>query len=159
MRFRNDENKKESRMRRLDYNDEATLKVWFWLRSQVKDGLLLSISLAVLEEDLDTLESISSIHFARAEGVGEVSAVACNKALLALELVRAMRLGYRVVGSESGEPSALSIMCEEQGSRLQLMGKGKTYAVMQRSKMLPDAVLAGIRLSLIGAVEAKLGVC
>lgn len=146
-------------MRRLDDNDEATMKVWFWLRSQVKDGMLLSICLAVLEEDLDTLEAISGIHFARPYGVAEVSAVACNKTLLALELVRAMRLGYRAVGSGSDEPSAMSLMCEEQGSRLQLLGKGKTYAVMQRSQMMPDAVLAGIRLALIGAVEAKFSTC
>lgn len=41
------------------------MSIWWWLRSHIKEGLLLSICLAVLEEDLETLETISDIHFAR----------------------------------------------------------------------------------------------
>ncbi len=50
-------------MRPLDDKDDATMKVWWWLRGTIEDGMLLSICLAVLEEDLDTLETISKVHF------------------------------------------------------------------------------------------------
>lgn len=52
-------------MQRLNDDDDASMSIWWWLRSHIKEGLLLSICLAVLEEDLETLETISDIHFAR----------------------------------------------------------------------------------------------
>lgn len=150
-------------MRPLDDNDDATMKVWWWLRSKVEDGLLLSICCAVLEEDLETLETISKIHFARRYGIGEVSAIACNQVLHSLDLHHAMIVGFLNTSAGKQECSAMALMCEEQKSRLNLRGKGeghnRTYAVLDRAQMLPEAVLAGIRLSLVAAVEAKLGRC
>lgn len=54
-------------------------------------------------------------------------------------------------------------MCHEQKTRLNLRGKGEghkcTYAVLDRAQMLPDAVLAGMSMALIAAVEANLSRC
>ena len=139
------------------------MKVWWWLRSKVEDGLLLSICLAVLEEDLETLETISNVHFARRYGIGEVSAIACNQTLHALDLHGALIVGFLNTKLGKQERSAMALMCQELKSRLNLRGKGegheRTYAVLDRAQMLPDAVLAGMRLSLIAAVEAKLSRC
>lgn len=150
-------------MQRLNDDDDASMSIWWWLRSHIKEGLLLSICLAVLEEDLETLETISDIHFARRYGVGEVSAIACNQALVSLELHNALQVGFLNLSVGNDESSALALTCQEQRSRLTLKGKGKghelTFAVLDRAQMLPDAVLAGIRLALVAAVEAKLGRC
>ncbi len=150
-------------MRPLDDNDDATMKVWWWLRGTIEDGMLLSICLAVLEEDLDTLETISKVHFSRRYGVGEVSAIACNQALHALNLHGALLVGFLNTTVGNNDSSAMALMCQEQKSRLNLRGKGeghnRTYAVLDRAQMLPDSVLAGIRLALIGAVEDKLSRC
>jgi hypothetical protein len=147
----------------LEDNDEATMKVWWWLRSKVEDGLLLSICLAVLEEDLETLETISKVHFARRYGVGEVCAIACNQTLHDLNLHHALLVGFLNLKIGRHEQSAMGLMCQEQKSRLNLRGKGEEYnstnAVLDRAQMLPDAVLAGMRLALIAAVEAKLSRC
>lgn len=147
----------------MNDNDDATMKVWWWLRSKVEDGLLLSICHAVLEEDLETLETISRVHFARCYGIGEVCAIACNQVLHSLDLHHALLVGFLNLTVGKNERSAMALMCEEQRSRLNLRGKGPghehTYAVLDRAQMLPDAVLAGMRLALIAAVEAKLSRC
>jgi len=60
---------------------------------------LLSICLAVLEEDLETLETISKINFARRYGVGEVSAIAAISTQLSRSGVRtASRFSLNVGG-------------------------------------------------------------
>jgi hypothetical protein len=150
-------------LRTLDENDEATMKVWWWLRSKIEDGLLLSICHAVLEEDLETLETISKVHFARAYGIGEVCAIGCNQTLHSLDLHGVLMVGFLNLSVGENQRSAMALMCQEQKSRLNLRGKGegheRTYAVLDRAQMLPDAVLAGIRLALVDAVEAKLSRC
>lgn len=139
------------------------MKVWWWLRSKVEDGMLLSICLAVLEEDLETLETISKVHFARRYGVGEVSAIACNQVLHSLDLHHVLLVGFLNTTVGNNERSAMALMCQEQKSRLNLRGKGEgynaTYAVLDRAQMLPDAVLAGMSMALIAAVEAKHSRC
>ncbi len=139
------------------------MKVWWWLRSKIEDGLLLSICLAVLEEDLETLETISNVHFARRYGVGEVCAIACNQVLHSLDLHHALLVGFLNTSIGKQERSSMALMCQELKGRLNLRGKGEghnsTYAVLDRAQMLPDAVLAGIRLALVDAVEAKLSRC
>lgn len=147
----------------MNDNDEATMKVWWWLRSKIEDGLLLSICHAVLEEDLETLETISRVHFARDSGIGEVCAIGCNQVLHSLELHHALLVGYLNLSVGNNQRSAMALMCQEQKSRLNLRGKGegheRTYAVLDRAQMLPDAVLAGIHMSLVAAVEVKLNRC
>lgn len=147
-------------MKRLDEEDEASMKVWWWLRTKIEDGLLLSICLAVLEEDLETLETISIAHFARGFGIGEVSSITCNQILHSLGLHEALIIGYLNTKVSRCEHSAMALMCQEQKSRLNLRGQGegynRTYAVLQRAQVLPESALAGLRLALIAAVEANL---
>ncbi len=150
-------------MKQLNDDDDAIMKIWWWLRGNIKDGLLLSICLAVLEEDLETLETISKINFARRYGVGEVSAIACNQALRALGLVSALQVGFRSMSVGSVESSAMGLMCESPKTRLNLKGKGEgfdfTHGILHGAPVQPEAVLSTIRQALIAAVEAKLSRC
>jgi len=150
-------------MQQLNDNDDAAMRIWWWLRSNIKDGLLLSICQAVLEEDMESLEAISRLHYTRRYGVAEVSTIACNKALVALGITDALRIAFLSLSIGDDERSCLGLLCEAQNSRLHLKGKGEGYdrteAQQHGTAMLPESVLAGIHMSLVAAVEAKLNRC
>ena len=150
-------------MQQLNDNDEAAMRIWWWLRSNIKDGLLLSICQAVLEEDMESLEAISRLHYTRRYGVAEVSTIACNKALVALGITDALRIAFLSLSIGDDERSCMGLLCEAQNSRLHLKGKGEgydlTYAFQGRSQARPDLVLATLRQALVDAVDAKLSRC
>lgn len=150
-------------MHQLNDDDEASMQIWWWLRHNIKDGLLLSICLAVIEEDLETLETISKVQFTRRYGIGEVSAIASNQALRSLDLVAALQVGFRSLMVGSDESSAMGLMCETPKCQLNLIGKGEgfdfTHAMMNSAPTEPAKVLAAMRQALVEAVQAKLSRC
>ncbi len=138
--------------------DHATKQAWWWLSSNITDGLLLSICTAIMEEDLERLEAICKIAFMRQFNVAQSSANCCNTELSDLNLAAALRMERC---SASAVAVWMGLYCEDQKLQLHVLEQHRyrdqvsTNGYRRNEKAATDGVLADFRLALIRAIENR----